>query len=513
MKKSLSGVLCAIIFIAGLALGACEFSVTNTTSPPVPTKTPTAILTSTPTQAPSEILQVVCQGTAVPEAAEYIYNHAPHPVVSGGDYPFSLPEAWQPRTITNAELVLCLQEEERLIESCDYQGGATYKRYAYYLTVRLLEAKSAEQVASFTLEGLPPDSCPYVIVTTGNESTEKVAYGDHVPASQLLPYLEPYILASVILFRPNDTFAFATSMAFSPDGRTLAAGLNDIFIWDLDSGALLHTLQPFQGNMSSIAEEITFSLDGKNIAIGSFTESTVSLWDSASGQLLRTFAGQSEGILELVFSPDGRTLAAGDLDGKITLWDLRSGSKISTLDAWFILDLLFSPDGKYLAVGDSSGIGLWDLEAGQQEATRLDLEEFPEYIFLTISPDGKTLASGSCEQYVEYPVCASGTIRYWDIETGQIVHELPLPPVPVDSVIVSPDGSLLASEACTQSDGGSCEVSQITVWDVETAEIITAFQAASEFFALAFSPDGRSLAVGLFGGNILIYDIPAGDGQ
>ncbi|MEW6092993.1 MAG: WD40 repeat domain-containing protein [Chloroflexota bacterium] len=513
MKRNLSGVLCTIIFITGLVFSACEFSVSNTAAPPVLIKTHTAAYTPTPTPIPSEILQVVCQGTAVPEAAEYVYDHAPHPVVSAGDYPISLPEEWQPQIIANAELVLCAQEEEKLIETCDYQGGATYKRYAYYLTVRLLDAQTAEEVASFTLEGQPPDSCPFVIVTTGNESTDKGAYGEHVPASQVLPYVEPYVMTSRLLFRASDTFAFATSIAFSPDNRYLAAGLNDVFLWDLDSGELLHTLQPFQANLSSDAEDITFSPDSKTIAIGSFTETTVSLWDSTSGQLLRTFTGHSDGILELAFSPDGQTLAVGDRDGKITLWDVSSGSKIRTLDAWYILDLFFSPDGKYLAVGDSSGIGVWDLEAGQQEATRLELEEFPEYIFLTILPDGKTLVSGSCEQYVEYPICAFGAIRYWDIGTGQIVRVAVLPPVPVDSVIISQDGDMLASKGCIQGDGGSCEVSQITIWDVDTAEVVVTYQAASEFFALAFSPNGRSLAVGLFGGNILIFDVPSRNGQ
>jgi hypothetical protein len=504
-----------LIMMTGLSLGACVPNLSQPTTTPSPSQTPlpipTATSTATPTATPnpSEILRIVCQGTAVPDSAAYTYDHSPHQIISSGDFLLPLPEKWQSQTVADTELVLCAQHEEKLIETCNYGGSATVKRYTYLLSIRLVEAQSAEEVANFDLKGSEPNSCPTVIVISGNETVDKEFHGDPVQSDQFLPLLEPYVMASRVLPRANEDFPFATSMAFSSDGRYLAAGLHDVYVWSLDSSQVLHKLQPFQSKENALVQDIVFSPDSNYIAIGSIDEPDASMWEVASGQLFRTFPGDTKGVLKMAFSPDSRTFVVGDMDGKITLWDTSSGNKIQSLKAWFISNMFYSPDGKYLAVGDSAGIALWDVAAGQQSATRLDLEDFPDHLFLAVLPGGKTLASGSCMQYDPYPVCSSGKISFWDMSSGKIVRELPLPSVSVADLFVSPDGSLLATESCIQKDFATCEVSQITLWNMETAEIVTTFQAAGDFYALTFTPDGKSLAVCLFGGNIILYKIPA----
>ncbi len=113
---------------------------------------------------------------------------------------------------------------------------------------------------------------------------------------------------------------FVTSVAFSPDGKTLASGSGvlgprfdtPIKLWDINTGKELKTLSGHTGWVSSVV----FSPDGKTLASGSF-DKTIKLWDVTSGQVLRTLSRHTFPVFSVVFSPDGKTLASGSLDSTI----------------------------------------------------------------------------------------------------------------------------------------------------------------------------------------------------
>jgi WD40 repeat protein len=108
-----------------------------------------------------------------------------------------------------------------------------------------------------------------------------------------------------------------TTIAFSPDGHTIASGSNDktVKLWDVLSGQLLRTLAGHTSGVNSVA----FSPDGGTLVSGG-DDKTTKLWDTAGGQLLHTLTGHKKEVTSVAFSPNGRTLASGSKDKTIMLW-------------------------------------------------------------------------------------------------------------------------------------------------------------------------------------------------
>ena len=107
-----------------------------------------------------------------------------------------------------------------------------------------------------------------------------------------------------------------TSVAFSPDGQTLASGSwEEIRLWDIATGTLQQTFHP------GYAWSVAFSPDGRTLASGS-DYATIRLWNVATGTRQRALTGHTGAFFSVAFSPDGRTLASGSTDGTVHLWDI-----------------------------------------------------------------------------------------------------------------------------------------------------------------------------------------------
>jgi hypothetical protein len=240
------------------------------------------------------------------------------------------------------------------------------------------------------------------------------------------------------------TGVWAHSVAFSPDGGTVAAGLFDgtARFWHLSDGQEIRTFTGHDGWVRSVA----FSRDGR-LFVTAADDDTIRLWDAADGSLKSTIL-DLPGVRVLALSPDGQTLAAGLQDASIQLLNISDGSLIKTLmghKGW-VRSLAFSPDGKTLVSGafDATAI-IWDVASGQLKYTLTDHQS--SVLGLSFSPDGKTFVSSSVDS----------TVKLWNVNDGSLVRTLVGHSDFVYSVAFSPDGKTIASGSSDNS---------VRIWDL-----------------------------------------------
>jgi WD40 repeat protein len=343
----------------------------------------------------------------------------------------------------------------------------------------------------------------------------------------------------------------AACLAFSPDGSLLASGPEDlgyygglidtppIMLWDV---AAAQEIRRFAGHPRGITS-LAFSPDGKTLA-SSGGEDVARMWDVATGREVVHRPGHPSGILSMVVSAaDGTVFTSGNADGQVLHWDPVDGRSLGAVGVKpsMVDSLAISTDGRTLFVSDpEDGPVLWDVAARKElrrltrdrmEGGRYFRPEFlsdgrrvdPRYFHVVFSPDGRTatannhvwdvaagrlfvalqsrcsIAAYSADGRRIIALDRDG-VSTWDVTTGDALRR----PVPVQwsggSAAFSPDGRLVAVGSLVPRTPGRRDMGDRLIEPIRIRELGSGQEVAALFghtdssSGLAFSPDGRMLA-------------------
>jgi len=307
-----------------------------------------------------------------------------------------------------------------------------------------------------------------------------------------------------------------SSVAISPDGRTALVGYiaTPPKLWDLASGTELRTFSGNKTNSSGMA--VAFAPDGRTVITGGSVtavafapdgrtaltgsgDGTLTLWDVASGNVLRAWLGHPGKntvpmVTGVAIAPDGRTALSGSRDATLKLWDLATGKELRTFTSprHVAVCVAISPDGKTaLSGGSDFTMRLWDLASGKELHT-FQYQALVESVeSVAYAPNGRTaLAGGWFRNGAQAELC--------DLASGMKLQSFSGHSKPVSSVAFSRDGQT----ALTGSGDGTAKL-----WDIASGkELRTFIGHKSRVASVAFNPDGRTALSGATDGSLKLWD-------
>jgi WD40 repeat protein len=301
------------------------------------------------------------------------------------------------------------------------------------------------------------------------------------------------------------------SVAFSPDGKTLAIGIfaPEAKLFSVETGALVRVFKGHENHVRSVA----FSRQGDRLVTASY-DRTVRLWDIASGETSQTFSGHTDTLVSAALSPDDQTLVSCGNDETTRVWDPRTGEQIRLLSpsTFAVRCVTFSPDGKFFAT--CHGDGAVRIRETSTAQLRARIGAFAGAECARFSPDGRRLIVASY----------SPKVQLFDIDLRDPLPELRQK---IAELIARWDDDDFAVRESASADlasiGMIAEPQLRAVLKSDSAEVrirarrvhaaVSSPRPRAELTGhtqdvqcVAFSPDGKLIASGDKGGMVKVWD-------
>ncbi|MFJ4572107.1 NB-ARC domain-containing protein [Streptomyces sp. NPDC088846] len=268
------------------------------------------------------------------------------------------------------------------------------------------------------------------------------------------------------------------AVAIAPDGTWLATAANrTVGIWDYGSTSQTAARSP-EGHINSVRVAVAIAPDGTWLATTTSNDTTVRIWDRASGTCTAILSGHTHLVDAVAIAPDSTWLATASTDREVRIWDREPwGWSVSTLasDTNSVGAVAIAPDGTWLATASTDKTArIWDRVSGRCTAT-LTGHTGPVGA-VAIAPDGTWLATASTDK----------TARIWDRVSGGCTATLTGHTGPVDAVAIAPDGTWLATTSTDKT---------VRIWDPESVTCTATLTGhTGAVGAVAITPDGTWLA-------------------
>jgi WD40 repeat protein len=280
-----------------------------------------------------------------------------------------------------------------------------------------------------------------------------------------------------------------TAVAFSPDGRWLAAAGKEVALLDTQKWEVR-----ILGLHGHYVEGIAFSPDGKTLATGGW-DREIKLWQVETGQELAALKGHPDALAVLAYSAGGDLLASGDWSGTVKVWDGAAGREIGSIRGHDrgVGALAWDREGKKLAAASWDG-AIRRYHVGRSfkpvDETRLEVTGCH---FIALSPDGRRTLTGAGQGQMYELKC-------FDAASGKLLRTFKSHSFSLRRAVYSADASRVATIAGTGP--------MLKIWNAESGVLMQELEGGPGFqrvHSVAFSPGGDRVAVGSDGGQLRVF--------
>jgi periodic tryptophan protein 2 len=277
---------------------------------------------------------------------------------------------------------------------------------------------------------------------------------------------------------------------FHPSSSLLVVGFSTgVFgLWEMPTFTNVHTLSISQEKISSVAINAT----GEWLVFGAMKLGQLLVWEWQSESYVLKQQGHYFDMNTLTFSQDGQNVATGGDDGKVKVWNVRSGFCYVTFaeHTSSVSCVEFAKQGQVLFTASLDGtIRAYDLVRYRNFRTFTSPTPV-QFSSLAVDPSGDVVCAGSQDSFEIY---------LWSVQTGKLLDILTGHTAPVSSLSFSPSGNQLGSASWDRS---------VRVWNMYGRNSLSEpFQLSADVLAIAFRPDGKELAASTLDGQIFFFDI------